>query len=58
MAISRERGRTSSKYVYYTLQLTFQPYHFEKHHKGYLNSSKESMFPFGIGSSVTSGKRY
>ena len=33
---------------------TFQACHFEKHHSGYLNLSKETMFPFGTGSSDTS----
>jgi transposase-like protein len=37
---------------------TFQAYHFEKHHKGYLNLSKEIMFQFGTGFSVTSRGRY
>ena len=37
---------------------TFQVYHFEEHHKGYLDLLKETMFPFGTGSSVTSQRRY
>jgi hypothetical protein len=37
---------------------TFQVYHFEEHHKGYFNLSRETMFPFGTGSSVTTRERY
>lgn len=42
MSRGRRRSRTSSKYIYYALQLyfTFQVYSFEKHHKGYLNLSQ------------------
>jgi putative transposase len=58
MAILKGRSRTSSKYVYYILQLYFfQVYHFEKHHKGYLNLSKETMFQFGTGSSATKPRK-
>ena len=37
---------------------TFQIYHFEEHHKGYLDLSKETMFRFGTGSSVIKPRRY
>ena len=43
--------------TYYTYTF-FQVYHFEKHHKGYLNLSKETMFLFGTGSSDTSQGKY
>jgi hypothetical protein len=35
--MSKRRSRTSSKYIYYVLQYTFQVYCFEKHRKGFLN---------------------
>jgi len=55
-----KRNRTPSKYIYYAVQLYFSGYHFEKHHKGYPNLSKETTFPFGIGFSsiTTSHKSY
>jgi len=58
MIMSKRRSRTSSKYIYYAVQLYFSGYHFEKHHKGYPNLSKETTFPFGIGFSATSQRRY
>jgi hypothetical protein len=36
---------------------TFQVYHFEEHHKGYLDLSRETMIAFGTGSSATSQRR-
>jgi hypothetical protein len=58
MIISKRRSRTSSKYIYYALQLYFSGYHFEKHRKGYLNLSQGTTFPFGIGFSATNQRRY
>jgi transposase-like protein len=37
---------------------TFQVYRFEIHRKGYLNLSQGTTFPFGIGFSATSQRRY
>jgi hypothetical protein len=36
---------------------TFQVYDFEEQHKGYLDLLKETMFPFGTGSSGASQKK-
>jgi putative transposase len=58
MSTSKERSRTSSKYVYYALQLYFSGLSLEEHHKGYLDLLKETMLPFGTGSSATSQRRY
>ena len=45
-------------YVYYALQLYFSGLSLREHHKGYFNLSRETTFPFGTGSSVTTRERY
>jgi hypothetical protein len=59
MAKLEEVSKISSKYTYSALQLYFfQIYHFEKHHKGYINLSKEIMSLLGIGFNDTSQRGY
>jgi len=54
MVISKRRSRTTTKYIYYALQLHFSGLSLRKTAQRLPNLSKESMFPFGIGFSAKS----
>ena len=57
MSTSKKDRPLESMYITH-YSYTFQVYHFEKHHKGYLDLSRETIFPFGTGSSDTSQGKY